>query len=125
MNQYLRDLFEARDAAGIVTAQRDDGRLPLMCGSVFESAQYALMLIHESQQESTLHTEATLRVAGLDYESQTVLLDSRIDGVVFPVDSLPWSVFVPVEGESLHPFLIRAVSALLDSHDTQVLPVAA
>ena len=36
MNQYLRDRFEARDATGIVTAQRDDGRLPLMCESVID-----------------------------------------------------------------------------------------
>jgi hypothetical protein len=124
MNQYLRDRFEARDAAGIVTAQMDDGRLPLMCESVFESAQFALMLIHQAQQESR-RVVRMLRVAGIDFGSQRVLLETRIGTVVFPVDSLPFSVFVPVEGESLHPFLIRAVSALLDSHDTQAVSAAA
>jgi len=46
MNQDLRDRFEARDAFGIVSSQVDDGALPLMCESAFESAQFALMLIH-------------------------------------------------------------------------------
>jgi len=46
MNQDLRERFETRDAFGIVSSQVDDGALPLMCESAFESAQFALMLIH-------------------------------------------------------------------------------
>ena len=43
MNQDLRNRFEARDAFGIVSSQVDDGALPLMCESVFESAQFAVL----------------------------------------------------------------------------------
>jgi hypothetical protein len=125
MNQYLRDRFEVRDAAGIVSAQMEDGPLPMMCESVSESAQFALMLIHQAQSGARVPAEWTLRVRGVDAASQTVLLESRIGAVVLPVDGLPTSCFVPQPGESLSPFLVRAVSALLDSYDAVALPVAA
>lgn len=125
MNQGLRDRFEARDAAGIVSAQMDDGPLPIMCESVSESAQFALMLIHQAQSGARVPSEWALRVRGVDAGSQTVLLDSRLGTLTRPVAGLPASCFVPEPGESLSPFLVRAVSALLDSYDAVALPVAA
>ena len=125
MNQDLRDQFEARDAVGIVTAQVDDGPLSLMCGSAFESAQFALMLIHEAQSAGRVLPETTLRVLAVDAASGTVLLDSRSDGFTVPVSGIPVSCFTPEPGESLVPFLVRATTALLDVYDSTVLPAAA
>ena len=125
MNQDLRDRFEARDAFGIVSCQVDDGRLPLMSESVFESAQFALMLIHQAQSPGQGLAESTLRVRGVDAASGMVLLDSRLGDLTVPVDGLPVSCFTPEPGESLVPFLVRAVSALLETYDSLALPAAA
>ena len=125
MNQDLRDRFEARDAFGIVSSQVADGALPLMCESVFESAQFALMLIHQAQSAGRGLAESTLRVRAVDAASGTVLLDSRLGGSTVPVNGLPVSCFTPEPGESLVPFLVRAGLALLDGYDSMVLPEAA
>jgi hypothetical protein len=125
MNQDLRDRFEARDAFGIVSSQVDDGALPLMCESAFESAQFALMLIHQAQSAGRGLAASTLRVCGLDVASGMVLLESRNGGSVVPVDGLPESCFTPQQGESLTPFLVRAVSALLDTYHSLTLLRAA
>ena len=125
MNQDLRDCFEARDAFGIVSSQVADGALPLMCESVFESAQFALMLIHQAQSAGRGLAESTLRVRAVDAASGTVLLDSRLGGSTVPVNGLPVSCFTPEPGESLVPFLVRAGLALLDVYDSMVLPEAA
>ena len=125
MNQELRQRFEARDAFGIVSSQVDDGALTVMCESVFESAQFALMLIHEAQSAGRGPVEATLRVCGVDAVSGLVLLESRRDRTTVPVHGLPTSLFVPEPGESLVPFLVRAASALLETYDSVVLPDAA
>ena len=108
MNQDLRNRFEARDAFGIVSSQVADGALPLMCESVFESAQFALMLIHQAQSAGRGLAESTLRVRAVDAASGTVLLDSRLGGSTVPVNGLPVSCFTPEPGESLVPFLVRA-----------------
>jgi len=125
MNQDLRDCFEARDAFGIVSSQVADGALPLMCESVFESAQFALMLIHQAQSAGRGLAESTLRVRAVDAASGMVLLDSRLGGSTVPVNGLPVSCFTPEPGESLVPFLVRAGLALLDVYDSMVLPEAA
>jgi len=125
MNQDLRDCFEARDAFGIVSSQVADGALPLMCESVFESAQFALMLIHQAQSAGRGLAESTLRVRAVDAASGMVLLDSRLGGSTVPVNGLPVSCFTPEPGESLVPFLVRAGLALLDGYDSMVLPEAA
>jgi hypothetical protein len=125
MNQDLQGLFEARDAFGIVSTQVEDGALPLMTESAFESAQFALMLIHEAQSAGREACDSTLRVSGEDAESGTVLLDVRQDGFTVPVEGLPVSCFTPEPDESLVPFLVRGVSALLDMYDSTVLPLAA
>jgi hypothetical protein len=125
MNQDLRDCFEARDAFGIVSSQVDDGPLSLMCESVFESAQFALMLIHEAQSAGPAPAESTLLIRAVDAVAGTVLLDSRIGGSTVPVDALAVSSFTPEQGESLVPFLVRAATALLDAYDSMVLPEAA
>jgi hypothetical protein len=125
MNQDLRDRFEARDAFGIVSSQVDDGALPLMCESAFESAQFALMLIHQAQSARRGLVESTLRVRGVDAATGTVLLDSRLGGSTAPVDGLPVSCFTPEQGESLVPFLVRATLALLDTYDSILLSDAA
>jgi hypothetical protein len=125
MNQDLRDRFEARDAFGIVSSQVADGALPLMCESVFESAQFALMLIHQAQSAGRGLAESTLRVRAVDAASGMVLLDSRLGGSTVPVNGLPVSCFTPEPGESLVPFLVRAGLALLDVYDSMVLPEAA
>jgi len=123
MNQDLRNRFEARDAFGIVSSQVADGALPLMCESVFESAQFALMLIHQAQSAGRGLAESTLRVRGVDAASGMVLLDSRLGGSTVPVNGLlPVSCFTPEPGESLVPFLVRAALALLDVYDSTVLP---
>jgi hypothetical protein len=125
MNQDLRDRFEARDAFGIVTAQVDDGPLSLMCESAFESAQFALMLIHQAQSAGRVLAETTLRILAVDDVTNTVLIDSRLDGLTVPVSGIPVSYFTPEPGESLVPFLVRAATALLDVHGSTVLPEAA
>jgi hypothetical protein len=125
MNKDLRDRFEARDAFGIVTSQVEDGALPLMCESVFESAQFALMLIQEAQSAGRGLAQSTLRVRGVDAASGLVLLDSRAGGSTVPVNGLPVSCFIPQPGESLVPFLVRAATALMDLYDAVVLPQAA
>jgi len=125
MNQDLRNRFEARDAFGIVSSQVADGALPLMCESVFESAQFALMLIHQAQSAGRGLAESTLRVRAVDAASGMVLLDSRLGGSTVPVNGLPVSCFTPEPGESLVPFLVRAGLALLDVYDSMVLPEAA
>ena len=66
MNQDLLNRFEARDAFGIVSSQVDDGALPLMCESVFESAQFALMPIYQAQSAGRGLTESTPRVGGVN-----------------------------------------------------------
>ena len=125
MNQDLRNLFETRDAFGIVSSQVDDGALPLMCDSVFESAQFALMLIHQAQSAGRGLAESTLSVSSVDSASGMVLLDSRLGESTVPVHGLSVSCFTPVPGESLVPFLVRAWLALLDLYDSIVLPEAA
>jgi hypothetical protein len=125
MNHELRDRFEARDAYGIVSLQVDDGALPLMCESPFESAQFALMLIHQAQSAGRGLAESTLRVRGVDAASGTVLLDARLDGSTSPIDGLPVSCFTPEPGESLVPFLVRATLVLLDTYDSVLLSDAA
>ncbi len=125
MDQHLRDRFEARDAWGVVSTQVDDGALPVMCESVFESAQFALMLIHQAQSAGRGATEWTLRVRGVDSASGTVLLDSRLGGSAVPAHGLPASCFVPEPGESLVPFLVRGVSALFAVYESVLLPRAA
>jgi hypothetical protein len=125
MNQDLRDSFEARDAFGIVSSQVDDRALPLMCESVFESAQFALMLIHQAQSAGRGLAESRLRVRAVDAASGMVLLDSRWGGSTVPVNGLPVSCFTPEPGESLVPFLVRAVLALLDVYHSMLLPLAA
>jgi len=125
MNQDLRNRFEARDAFGIVSSQVDDGALPLMCESVFESAQFALMLIHQAQSAGHGLNETMLRVRAVDAASGTVLLDWRTDGSTVPTFSLPAWCFSPEPDESLVPFLVRAVSALFDVYDSMALPLAA
>jgi hypothetical protein len=125
MNHELHGLFEARDAFGIVSSQVDDGRLTLMCESVFESAQFALMLIDQAQSAGRGPAESHLRVRGVDLSSGIVLLDSRVDGSTHPVDGLPVSSFIPTEGETLVPFLVRAVESLLEAYDSTVLQGAA
>ena len=124
MNQDLRGRFDARDALGIVSSQVDDGALPLMCESVFESAQFALMLIHQAQSAGGGVHEAMLRVRALDAASGIVLLDWRMGSTV-PANGLPASCFTPEPGESLVPFLVRGVSVLLDVYDSRALPRAA
>jgi hypothetical protein len=108
MNQDLLDRFEARDAFGIVSSQVDDGALPLMCESAFESAQFALMLIHQAQSAGRGLAESTLRIHAVDAASGMVLLDSRRGGSTVPVTGL-----------------VRAAIALLDLYDSMVLPEAA
>ena len=125
MNQDLRDRFEARDAFGIVSSQVDDGALPLMCESVFESAQFALMLIRQAQSAWRGLAESTLRIRAVDAASGMVLLDSRLGGSTVPVNGLSVSCFTPEPGESLVPLLVRAALALLDVYDSMVLPEAA
>ena len=125
MNQDLRDRFEARDAFGIVSSQVDDGALPLMCESVFESAQFALMLIRQAQSAGRGLAESTLRIRAVDAASGMVLLDSRLGESTVPVHGLSVSCFTPVPGESLVPFLVRAALALLGVYDSMVLPEAA
>jgi len=125
MNQDLRDRFEARDAFGIVSSQVDDGALPLMCESVFESAQFALMLIRQAQSAGRGLAESTLRIRAVDAASGMVLLDSRLGGSTVPVNGLSVSCFTPEPGESLVPLLVRAALALLDVYDSMVLPEAA
>ena len=117
--------FEARDAFGIVSSQVDDGALPLMCESAFESAQFALMLIHQAQSAGRGLAGSTLRVRAVDVASGMVLLDSRQGGSTVPVNGLPVSCFTPEPGESLVPFLVRAALALLDVYDSMALPKAA
>jgi hypothetical protein len=124
MNQDPRDRFGARDALGIVASQVDDGALPLMCESVFESAQFALMLI-QAKFAGADSPEAALRVRGVDAAAGMVLLDVRVRGATVPVGSLPVSNFTPQQGESLVPFLARAVSALLDVCKSKALHLAA
>lgn len=121
MNHELHELFEARDAYGIVASQVDDGRLPIMCESVFECAQFALMLIHQAASAGRRRAEAQLRVRGVDLASGIVLLDSRVGGATRPVEGIPVSCFTPVEGETLVPFLVRAAQALLQAYDSLVL----
>ena len=125
MNQDLRNRFEARDAFGIVSSQVDDGALPLMCESVFESAQFALMPIYQAQSAGRGLTESTPRVGGVNAVSGMVLLDSRLAESTVPVHGLSVSCFTPVPGESLVPFLVRAALALLGVYDSMVLPEAA
>lgn len=125
MNQDLRDRFEARDAFGIVSSQVDDGALPLMCESAFESAQFALMLIHQAQSAGRGLAESSLRVSGVDAAAGMVLFDSRLSGTSAPVTGLPVSCFTPEPEESLVPFLVRAAVALLDAYDSVVRPIAA
>ena len=125
MNLDLRDRFEARDAFGIVSSQVDDGRLPLMCESAFESAQFAMMLIHQAQSAGPRPAEWTLLIRAVDAELGMVLLDSRWGESTVPVDGLAVSCFTPELGESLVPFLVRAATALLDVYDSMVLPEAA
>jgi len=124
MNKDPRDRFGARDALGIVSSQVDDGTLPLMCESVFESAQFALMLI-QTKFAGADSAESALRVHGVDAAAGTVLLDVRVRGVVIPIDSLPVTHFTPQQGESLVPFLARAVSALLSVCNSKALRLAA
>lgn len=122
MNKDLRDRFDARDAPAIVSWQMDDSRRTLMCESVLESAQFALMLIQQAQQCSRGLAEWTLRVRGVDETAGLVLLDWRRGSVAFPVDGLDVAHFVPVFGESMHPFLIRGVTALLAVFDAACMP---
>ena len=124
MNHDPRDRSEALDAFAIVSSQVQDGRLPLMCESAFESAQFALMLVHAQSVGRGL-PEAMLRVNSVDATSGKVLLDARLDGQTVPVARVPVSNFTPRAGESLVPFLVRAVSALLDVYDSGALPLAA
>jgi hypothetical protein len=125
MNQDLRDSFEARDAFEIVSSQVDDRALPLMCESAFESAQFALMLIQQAQSAGRGLAESRLRVRAVDAASGMVLLDSRRGGSTVSVNGLPVSCFTPAPGESLVPFLVRSVLALLDVYHSMVLPLAA
>ncbi len=125
MNEDLRRKFEARDAAGIVSSQVDDGPLPVMCESAFEVAQFALMLIHQAQSSGHGPAESMLRVCGVDEVSHRVALETRLDGLPVQVEGLPVSCFVPGPGESLAPFLERAVSELLSAYDGSVVRLAA
>jgi len=125
MNQELRDRYDARDAFGIVSAQVDDGALPLMCESVFESAQFALMLINEARSAGRRPVATSLCVRGVDEGSATVLLDARRGGPAATVAGLPVSFFTPDPTETLVPFLVRGVQALLDMSDTLELSAAA
>jgi len=125
MNEDLRDRFEARDAFGVVSSQVDDGPLSLMCESVFESAQFALMLIHQAQSAGRGLPETTLRVRAVDAASGMVILDSPTGGSTAPTNGLAVSCFTPDPDESLVPFLVRAVSALFDVYDSAALPLAA
>ena len=125
MNEDIREKFEARDAAGIVLSQVDDGPLPVMCESAFEVAQFALMLIHQAQSGGCGPAESTLRVCGVDAVSHMVALESRMGRVAVPVRGLPVSCFVPEPGESLAPLLVRAVTDLLGAYDGSVVQLAA
>ena len=115
MNQDLRDRFEARDAFGIVSSQVDNGALPLMCESVFESAQFALMLLHQARSAGR----------GVTRRSSAYAAWTRHQGWSSGVKGLRVSCFTPEPGETLVPFLMRATSALLDVSDSIVLSEAA
>ena len=122
MNQALRDCYDAGDARGIVATQVDDGPLTVMCSSAYESAQFALMLIHEAEFAGHRPGATTLRVREVDEASGTVLVDSPLGGTAA---GLPSSHFVPQPDESLVPFLVRAVQALLDVSESLGLSAAA
>lgn len=115
MNRELRDCFDARDAFRIVATQVDDGPLTVMCESAYESAQFALMLIHEAEFAGQRPGATTLTVRSVDEASGTVLLDSPLGGTVA---RLPMSSFTPEPGETRVPFLVRAAQSLLDLYES-------
>ena len=109
----LRTKFDAADAAAIVAMQVDDGPLPVMAAHPLEVAQFALILIDEARAHGAQPDEQRVVARGLDTNAQVVTVDVRIERVTDATHQVPVRLLEPELGETMVPFLTRAVRTML------------